>query len=159
MSMGVDHVSGSEPEEEDWEDVDGVRRDSTCYKCEMMEHFAREFGRKGKGRGKGAEASTRYAKGRAKTMKGAGRRGSGISRVGDTEGSAARAVQSGTSRQSADGESLASRGKMPTAEEVEDNLSQRRMEKSEECESLRMWWNSKNRKKALAALGTDPSGT
>ena len=40
---------------------------------------------------------------------------------------------------------------MPTAEEVEDNLSHRRMEKSEECGSLGMWWNSRRRKKAVAA--------
>ena len=45
---------------------------------------------------------------------------------------------------------------MPTVEEVEDNMSQRRMEKSEECGSLGMEWNSrkrKRRKKAPAARG------
>ena len=36
--------------------------------------------------------------------------------------------------------SLAPRRKMTTAEEVEDNLGQRRIEKSEECGSLGMWW-------------------
>ena len=46
---------------------------------------------------------------------------------------------------------------MPTAEEVEDNLSQRRMVKSEESRSLGVWWNSRKRKKARAARGADPS--
>ena len=73
-----------------------------------------------------------------------------------TKDSAERAVESDTSRQSVDGKSLASRRKMTTAEEVEDNLSQR-MEKSEECGSLGMWWDSRKRKKAPTAWGADPS--
>ena len=36
--------------------------------------------------------------------------------------------------------SLASRRKVTTVEEVEDNLGQRMIEKSEECGSLGMWW-------------------
>ena len=31
VPMEVDHVCGSEPEEEDWEDVDEIRRWSVCY--------------------------------------------------------------------------------------------------------------------------------
>ena len=40
----VDH---SEPEEEDWEDVDEVLRGSTCYACGMMEHLARDRAKHG----------------------------------------------------------------------------------------------------------------
>ena len=147
----VDHVSGSEPEEEDWEDVDDVRRKSTCDTCGMMGDFARDCRRKGKGRGKGNDGSKGYAKGKGTTMKGAGKKGkgtcggrkggpSGESDAGDTENSVGHAVQLDTSRESVDGELLASRGKM-TAEAVEDNPSQKGMEKSEESGSL----------------GTDPS--
>ena len=46
---------------------------------------------------------------------------------------------------------------MPAAEEVEDNLGQRRMEKSEEFETLGMWWNSRKGKKAPAARDADLS--
>ena len=41
VPMEMDHVSGSEPEEEDWEDVDEVRRRSICDNCGIMGHFAR----------------------------------------------------------------------------------------------------------------------
>ena len=41
VPMEMDHVSGSEPEEEDWEDVDEVRRRSICDNCVIMGHFAR----------------------------------------------------------------------------------------------------------------------
>ena len=40
--MVVYYVSGSETEEEDWEDVDEVRRGSTGYNLGMMGHFARD---------------------------------------------------------------------------------------------------------------------
>ena len=33
VPIEVDCVSGSEPEEEGWRDVDEVRRRSTCYNC------------------------------------------------------------------------------------------------------------------------------
>ena len=36
VRMEVDHVGGSGPEEEDWEDVDEVRRGSMCCNCWMM---------------------------------------------------------------------------------------------------------------------------
>ena len=48
-------------------------------------------------------------------------------------------------------------GRLTTAEEMEDNLSQRRMEKSEGVESLGMRWNSRKLKKAPAARGADQS--
>ena len=40
VPVEVDHVSGSEPEE-DWGDVDEVRSGSMCYNGGTMEHFAR----------------------------------------------------------------------------------------------------------------------
>ena len=46
---------------------------------------------------------------------------------------------------------------MATAEEVEENLIQKKMAKSEGCGSLGIWWNSRKRKKAPAAQGVDPS--
>ena len=79
VHMEVDHVSASEPEEEDLEDVDEVRRRSICYNCRMMELFAKDFRRKGKGKGRGADGSKAYAKGKGKTMNGAGKTGADIS--------------------------------------------------------------------------------
>ena len=75
----------------------------------------------------------------------------------DTVDRVGRAVESDTHRQSHDGESLVLRRKMPTDEDVEDNLSQRRMEKLEGRGLLGMWWNSRKRKRALAARGSDTS--
>ena len=46
---------------------------------------------------------------------------------------------------------------MPTAEKVEENLSQWRMETSSDCGSLGMWRNLRKSKKALAARGAEPS--
>ena len=37
VPMDVDHVSVSESDEEDWEDVDEVRRGSMCYTCGMVD--------------------------------------------------------------------------------------------------------------------------
>ena len=60
-------------------------------------------------------------------------------------------VQVRTSRHSFDGKSLASRRKILTAEKVEDNLSQRRAEKSEECGSLVMWEKSRKKTSDISA--------
>ena len=49
--MEVEHGGGSEPEEEDWEEVGEVRRGSMCYRCWMMLHFARCCRRKDRGKG------------------------------------------------------------------------------------------------------------
>ena len=76
VPMEVDYVSGSEPEE-DWEDVDEVRRRLKCYKCGMMGYFARDS--RGNDDGKGGDGSKGYAKGKGKAMKGAGKKRSGKS--------------------------------------------------------------------------------
>ena len=73
VPMEMDHV-----EEEDWEDVDKVRMGSTCYDCGMMEHFATDCRRKGKGKEKGGDGSKGYAKGKGMAMKAAGKRGWGL---------------------------------------------------------------------------------
>ena len=63
VATEVVYLSGSEPEQEHWEDVGDVRRGSTCYNCQVLGHFARDSGRKGKGKGKGGNGSNGYAKG------------------------------------------------------------------------------------------------
>ena len=68
------HVRGSEPEEEDWEDVDEVRRGSMCY---HLGHFARDCRRKGKSKERGGDGGKGECKGKLKTMKGTGKKGSG----------------------------------------------------------------------------------
>ena len=56
--------------------------------------------------------------------------------VGDTKDSARHAAKWDTRRrQNVDGESLASRRKMPTAEKAEDNLNKKKMEESQGCVS------------------------
>ena len=67
--MEVDHVSGSEPEEEKWEHVDEVRRVSMRNNCEIMGHFARVCRRKGKGKEKGEVGGKGYAKEEGKRRK------------------------------------------------------------------------------------------
>ena len=79
VPMEVDHVSGSDPEEEDVQDVDEVRWGSTCHKCGMTGHFAKDCRKKGKGSGKGGDGSKGHARGKGKTMKGTGKKGSGNS--------------------------------------------------------------------------------
>ena len=123
--MEVDHVSGSEPDEEDWwENVDEVRRRSTRYSWEMMGHFARDCKRTGKGE-KGGDRSKGYAKGEGKTTEGAGKKGphkggpSGESKSWRYQGQ----VDVPWKWTRADSVSTESRchrgGKMTTAEEVE----------------------------------------
>ena len=95
-----DIVSGSEPEDEHWEYVDEVQRESICFIRWMMAHFTRDCTRKSKGQGKG---------GKGKTRKGTGNLGKyGGSKGGQSGGqfgcgyqghSARHAARSDTSRQ------------------------------------------------------------
>ena len=71
----LDHVGGSEPEEEDWEDVDKVRRGSMCSKCGMMGHFARDCRRKGKGKEKGGDGGQGTRQRKSRRYFGSGRCG------------------------------------------------------------------------------------
>ena len=88
------------------EGVDEVRRGSMCHNCRMVEHHTRDCRRKGKG-GDGGKG---YAKGKVKTTKGTGKKGSGknwriqgrtfrkTKKIGDAD-SAGRAARPDTSHQ------------------------------------------------------------
>ena len=74
--MELDYVSGSEMyEEEEWDDVDEVRRDRRCHNRGMMGHIARDCKTRSEGNGKGKDEGKGYGKGKGKTMKGTGRKG------------------------------------------------------------------------------------
>ena len=66
-------------------------------------------------------------------------------KAGVNEDSAGHAARSDTRRQNVDEESPASMRKVQTAEVAEDNLAQKKMEKSEECGSsgTRRRWRRK----------------
>ena len=61
VPMELDHVSGGELYDEDWEDVDEVRGDKRCYYCGMMGRLARDCRMRGKGKGEGREGGKGYA--------------------------------------------------------------------------------------------------
>ena len=48
VPMELDHVSGSELCDDDWDDVDEVRGDERCHNCGMMGHFERGCSMRGK---------------------------------------------------------------------------------------------------------------
>ena len=133
VPMEVDHVTGSESEEEDWEDVDFRR--STCYNCGMMRDFCRRIG---KSKGKGGDGSKGYARGKWITVEGTGKVGGsqGV-RSGEQKGwrFQGHAARSDTSRQNVHGDSPASMTKMQTAQKAKDNLNHKKMEKSRRCGS------------------------
>ena len=79
VPMELDHVSGGELYDEDWEDVDEVRGDKRCYNYGMMGRLARDCRMNGKGEGEGREGGKGYAKGESKTVNGARKKGSGKS--------------------------------------------------------------------------------
>ena len=67
VSMELDYVSGCEMyDEEEWDDVDEVRRDRRSHNCERMRHFVRDCRTKGKGKGKGRTKARDMAKARAR---------------------------------------------------------------------------------------------
>ena len=116
VPMEMDYVSGSEPKQDDWEDVDDVRRRSARYNCGIRGHFARGCRRKGKG----------------KSMKGAGKK----AHLEDTREDLQENRRAGEPRTLLDVRSnrmsaacrwgVAARREIPTAQEVEDSLSLRK---------------------------------
>ena len=69
VEMDVGHVRGSEPQKEDCETVDEVRRGSMCHNNRIMGHVARDCGMNGMSKGKGGEGGKEYAQGRGDTTK------------------------------------------------------------------------------------------
>ena len=67
VPMELDYVRGSEMyEQEEWDNVDEVRRDPRCHNCGMMGHFARVAGRKVRTKGKERTKEKDMAKARAR---------------------------------------------------------------------------------------------
>ena len=70
VPMELNYVSGSEMyEEEEWDDVDEIRRNRRCHSGGMMGHFARDFriaGREEKAKGKDRTKARDMAKARAR---------------------------------------------------------------------------------------------
>ena len=134
VPMDVGHVRSSEPQKEDWENVDEVRRGSMFSNYGMMGHVARDCGRNGMGKGerrrrrqgicpRKREHDERHGERKAQSNLEDPREDVQENRkVEDTKDRAGRAARSDTSYQTVDGESLTSMRKMQTAENAEDNL-------------------------------------
>ena len=147
VPMDVDHVSGSEPEEGDWKDVDEVRTGSMCYHCWMMGHVARDCRRKGKGKGKGGDGGKGYDKRKRENDESHGKER--LRHIWRIQGRIFRRterlgipgavldVRQGRTQvvRMSMGSRLRRAGRCRQPKKVEDNLNQKKTEKSEECES------------------------
>ena len=170
VPMERDYVSGREMyEEEEWDDVDEVRRDGKCHNCGMMGHVAWDCRTKGKGKGKGKDEGKEYSKRQGqddernrkerrrqvRTFQGETRR---TKTIEDTKDNAGRVARHDTSRRNVDGESTTLTMMSTTwtvkavAEGVEINQSQRRAMTLVEYRSLGTWkrWKTKPAKRCTA---------
>ena len=68
--MDVDSVSGSERDDEDWEDADESQRHVRWYSCGLMGHVAKDRREKGEGTDKGKFGGNGYVKGTGKASSG-----------------------------------------------------------------------------------------
>ena len=145
---GLDHVRGGELCDEDWEDVDEVRRDKRCCNCRIMGHFARDCRTKGNGKRKGRDGGKGHAKGKGKMVKAAGKKGSGKSRgfKGSFKGGAGHVARWDTSRQNVGGKLAMWMRTMQTAEKSGNDPNRRRMTKVEECGSSETWRSCRMKK-------------
>ena len=68
--LDVDSVSGTERDDEDWQDVDAIQRSVRCYNCGLMGHIARDCRGRDQGKGTGKDGGKWYTKGKGKAGSG-----------------------------------------------------------------------------------------